>query len=151
MESRNDIKKPSWDKYFMNIASECSKRSNDPSTKFGCVAVSKSHSILSTGYNGGPRNVDDSKIPLTRPEKYTYMEHAERNCIYNAARVGTPLDGCIFYVTGIPCVNCMRGMYQVGASEVVMIDKTYTSMTVDCKEFINFVAYYIKVRILKDE
>ena len=139
------------DKYFMNIARVCSTRSNDPTTKFGCVAVSKDGAILSTGYNGPPRNVDDSKIPLTRPEKYTYMEHAERNCIYNAARVGTPLDGCIFYVTGIPCVKCMRGMYQVGASEVVMLDVSYTSMTSDCNEFIDFISKYMKVRILKYE
>ena len=86
----------SKDEYFMNIAKECSKRSLDPDTKHGCVAVSVDGAILSTGYNGPPRNVDDSKIPLTRPEKYIYMEHSERNCIYNAARVGTPLNGCAF-------------------------------------------------------
>ncbi|GAG03227.1 unnamed protein product, partial [marine sediment metagenome] len=80
--------KMSKDKYFMSIAEACSKRSLDPDSKFGCVAVSKDGSILSTGYNGPPRNVDDSLIPLTRPEKYIYMEHAERNCIYNAARIG---------------------------------------------------------------
>ena len=135
----------------MNIARVCSIRSNDPSTKFGCIAVSKDGAILSTGYNGPPRDVADWLIPLTRPEKYTYMEHAERNCIYNAARVGTPLDGCIFYVTGIPCVMCMRAMYQVGASEVVMLDVSYTSMTDDCKEFQDFISNYMKVRILKNE
>ena len=136
------------DKYYMNIAIACSKKSIDPSTQHGCIAVSPVGNILSTGYNGPPRGVYDEEIPLTRPEKYIYMEHAERNCIYNAARIGTPLDGVIFYVTGISCVDCMRGMYQAGASEIVMIKKKCSSTTEDWITFINFISKYIKVRYI---
>jgi len=136
----------SKDKYFMSIAKVCSTRSPDPSTKHGCIAVTKAGSILSTGYNGGPRGVDDSKIPTTRPEKYMYFEHAERNCIYNAARVGVPLDGCIFYVTGIPCNECLRAMYQVGASEIVMTYTVCVSTTEDWFRFISFMEDYVKMR-----
>jgi len=108
------------DNYYMLIAETCSKRSLDPNSKFGCIAVSEEGSILSTGYNGPPRNVDDSLVPLSRPEKYTFFEHSERNCIYNAARIGVPLKGCTFYVTGVPCIDCLRAMYQVGAIRIVM-------------------------------
>jgi len=137
------------DRYFMNIAKTCSTKSPDLSTKHGCIAVSRAGSILSTGYNGFPRGVDDTKMPTTRPRKYIYTEHAERNCIYNAARIGTPLDGCIFYVTGISCVDCMRAMYQVGASEVVMLEKECSSTTPDWYEFIKFINNYMRIRYLK--
>jgi dCMP deaminase len=140
--------RPNKDDYFMSLAKLVSSRSLDPDTQHGCVAVSKDGAILSTGYNGPPRNVDDTKIPLTRPEKYLYFEHSERNCIYNAARIGIPLAGCTFYVTGIPCVDCMRAIYQTGASEVVMLSVRSHSTNNDCYEFIKFIENYIAIRYM---
>lgn len=142
------MNRPTKDDYFMNIAVTCSTRSPDIHTKHGCVAVSNSGSILSTGYNGPPRKVDDTTIPLTRPEKYIYFEHSERNCIYNAARIGVPLDDCTFYVTGIPCVDCMRAMYQVGARRIVMMDRNSASTDNNWHKFINFMRKYIIVDIV---
>ena len=135
----------------MKIAKVCSIRSIDPSIKHGCVAVSESGAILSTGYNGPPRNVNDSLIPLTRPEKYIFMEHAERNCIYNAARSGVSLDGCTFYVTGIPCVDCMRAMYQVGAVEVFILNIKCFSTNEDWYNLIAFLNPYINISYMEEE
>lgn len=135
---------------YMEIAFVCAKRSLDPDTQHGCIAVSPEGNILSTGYNGPPRDVEDSKIPLTRPEKYTYMEHAERNCIYNAARHGISLRGCTFYVTGVPCVDCMRAMYQVGAHKVVYADRLSKSLTPECYEFIKFINEYMEIEIYEN-
>lgn len=53
-----------------------------------------------------------------RPIKYQYVEHAERNAIYNAARVGTPLLGCSAFVSLAPCVGCARALVQAGIVEV---------------------------------
>jgi dCMP deaminase len=55
---------------------------------------------------------------LLRPEKYLWMEHAERNAIYNAARVGIPLKGCVIYMDGIPCMDCARAIVQAGIKEI---------------------------------
>ena len=148
---REMIDRPDWDYYFMKIAHEVSKRSLDPSSKFGCVAVSKGNSILSTGYNGPPKGVADSSIPLTRPAKYKYMEHAERNCIYNAARVGIPLENCTFYVTALSCVDCTRAMHQVGAKRIVMLNKEPSSFTEDWDELINFIRLYTEITIYEQE
>ncbi len=109
--------------WYMLLCDVISKRSKDPHSQFGCVAVSDDGAILSVGYNGPPREVNDTLVPLTRPEKYIYFEHSERNCIYNAAKHGVCLDNCVFYVNGIPCNDCMRAMYQVGARAVVCKDK----------------------------
>jgi dCMP deaminase len=57
---------------------------------------------------------------LERPTKYLWMEHAERNAIYNAARCGTPLEGCTLYVEIMPCMDCGRALVQAGIREVVI-------------------------------
>lgn len=111
--------RPSKDLYFMNLCFEVAKRSIDSSTKCGCVFVDAAGGILSTGYNGPVRNAIDENVPLDNSDKYLFLEHSERNSIYNAARVGTPLNGSIVYVTGFPCIDCLRGIIQVGAVKIV--------------------------------
>lgn len=73
------------------------------------------------GYNGFPRGCDDElAFRHERPEKYLWAEHAERNLIYNAARVGVPLEGCILVVTPLfPCMDCARGIVQAGFKAIV--------------------------------
>lgn len=104
---------------FMHMCFTVNKRSLDASTKCGCVVTDHEGAILSTGYNGPLRGEIDENIPMTRPEKYDLMEHAERNSLYNAAKKGVSLNKSIFYVTGLPCIDCMRGIIQVGAIKVI--------------------------------
>jgi dCMP deaminase len=60
--------------------------------------------------------LDDSKPERQeRPEKYFWFEHAERNAIYNAARIGTSLlDSTIYLTSGLPCMDCARGIVNSG-------------------------------------
>ncbi len=111
--------RPDWDSYFISQCFLISQRSIDQHTKVGCVVVDDEHTILSTGYNSPPRGSDDTIIPLTRPEKYPYMEHAESNAIINAARNGISLKGSTFYITTHPCENCFRKIRGIGAKRVV--------------------------------
>lgn len=113
------MSKPSWDEYFMDMTYFVAQRSIDESTKCGCVIVSDDHSVLSLGYNNPPRDCLDHMIPTTRPEKYPYMVHAEENAILNAARHGIPLKNSTFYITGMPCSRCFRGIINVGAKEAI--------------------------------
>lgn len=53
-----------------------------------------------------------------RPQKYQWVEHAERNAIYNAARMGIPLKGCTAYITLAPCADCTRALIQSGITTV---------------------------------
>ncbi len=96
-------------------------RSKDPNTKLGCVIVGPAHEIRTTGYNSFPRGIrDDVPERLVRPTKYLWIEHAERNAICNAARCGTPLDGCTLYVEIMPCMDCARAIVQAGIREVIV-------------------------------
>jgi dCMP deaminase len=113
--------RPSWDKYFMDLATLTASRSKDPSTKVGAVLVDSNHNIRSTGYNGYPRGVNDSRGTVERAVKLLLAEHAERNAIYAAARSGVSTEGCTIYVSGLyPCADCARAIIQAGITRVVI-------------------------------
>jgi dCMP deaminase len=109
-----------WIEYFLNIAEQVKLKSKDQSTQIGAVIVGEDKEVLSTGYNSFPRGLDDSKQERQeRPEKYFWMEHAERNAIYNAARIGVSLKNSTIYLTsGLPCMDCARGIVNSGIKTV---------------------------------
>ena len=109
-----------WTEYFLNIAEQVKLKSKDESTQIGAVIVGNDNEVLSTGYNSFPRGMDDSKIERQeRPEKYFWFEHAERNAIYNAARIGVSLKNSTIYLTsGVPCMDCARGIVNSGVKIV---------------------------------
>ncbi len=109
-----------WNEYFLQIAEVVKLKSKDESTQIGSVIVGKDNEILTTGYNSFPRGLDDSKSERQeRPEKYFWIEHSERNAIYNAARIGVSLRDAKLYVTsGVPCVDCARAIVNSGIKVV---------------------------------
>ena len=105
-----------WMEYFLEIAEVVKLKSKDQSTQIGAVVVGEGNNVLSTGYNSFPRGLDDSlQERQQRPEKYFWIEHAERNAIYNAARIGVSTKGCSLYLSHwFPCVECTRAIIQSG-------------------------------------
>jgi len=105
-----------WDEYFINIAEQVKLKSKDNNTKIGVVLVGKNNEIVSTGYNSFPRGINDDVLERQeKPEKYFWFEHAERNCIYNAARIGVSTLGTTMYMTcGISCADCARAIISAG-------------------------------------
>lgn len=112
-----------WDKKFCELAEYISTWSKDPNTKIGAVIMGYNKEPISFGYNGIPRGVDDSpseRSSRTHNEKYYWYEHAERNAIYNAARIGIPTLGKIMYLNCcLPCADCARAIIQSGIKRVV--------------------------------
>lgn len=113
----DEFGRPYWDDYFMSLAMLTTTRSLDPRTKHGCVIVDKRHRVISMGYNGPLRGCIDANVPLESPEKYNWMEHSERNAIYNCE--GRTMEGSTAYITGFPCINCFRGLVQAGVIRMV--------------------------------
>jgi len=111
--------RPSWIDYFLGLAKVISKRSHDVHTQHGCVITDQNNRILGVGYNGFPRGLDDTNLPTTRPEKYKWMVHSERNALANC--VVRPDDG-IAYVTGQCCNDCVIALWQEGIKTIYMID-----------------------------
>lgn len=114
-----------WDTYFADLCKAVAQKSKDPSTKVGAIIVGPDKEIRSTGWNGFPRGVYD--IPeryANREIKYKLVAHGELNAICNAARVGTPLNGCSLYVYPFfPCSECAKAIIQVGIKEIVVISE----------------------------
>ncbi|MFA5283205.1 MAG: dCMP deaminase family protein [Bacilli bacterium] len=129
MKPRKNI---TWDEYFMGIALLASMRSKDPMTQVGACIVDDEHKVVSIGYNGMPRNIDESSLSWDRGEgldsKYLYVCHAEFNAILNT-RNGSALKNCILYVTLFPCNECAKAIIQVGIKEVVYADNKYAETT----------------------
>jgi len=116
--------RPNKNEYFLNIAESVSLRSLDPHTKCGCIFVKDDH-IFSTGYNSFAKNLNDNKLPKTRPEKYPWMIHSEINAILNTKIKDA---GYTAYITGEPCFNCLYNLYQHGCGEIIYSDYSKPQM-----------------------
>ena len=109
-----------WIPRFFREAELKATYSKDRSRKVGCVIVNHRNVMLTSGWNGFPRDVDDDVDERhERPAKYLWTEHAERNAIYNAASMGIPLMGSKAFVTLFPCADCMRALLQSGVIEII--------------------------------
>ena len=117
----------SWDEYFMGVALLSAKRSKDPNTQVGACIVNSDLRIVGIGYNGLPRNCDDSKFPWDNDgnlvdTKYPYVVHAEANAILNATQ---NLKESTIYVSLFPCHECTKLIIQSGIIEIVYLDNKY--------------------------
>jgi dCMP deaminase len=131
--------RPSWTDYFLGLAKVVSQRSHDIHTQHGCVITDQDNRILSVGYNGFPRGMNDTALPKNRPDKYHWMIHAEKNALSNC--VVRPQNG-IAYVTGQSCNDCAISLWQEGIKKIIMIDDHGTHLfdTEAQKRFDTFVS-----------
>ena len=114
-----------WHARFIKLAHEVAEWSKDPSTKVGCVLV-KNKRVISTGYNGFPKNISDSFDRLMdREQKYEMTVHAEINAITTAALHGVSTEGASAYITFNPCSRCAAVLINAG------IDSVYVSTAND--------------------
>jgi len=139
----------SWEEYFMSLALVASLKSKDPSTQVGAVIIdNKTRKLVSSGYNGFPRYIDDDMIPQTRPEKYLYVVHAELNAILHAQR---ELSDCSLYVTVFPCSECMKAVVQSGIKRVVYLNDLNGSDWNDSKKATMKMADLAGIKIVRFE
>jgi dCMP deaminase len=115
-----------WNKRFLDLCDHVATWSKDPSTKLGSVIVDSKKRVVSVGYNGFPRGVEDLEERYNdRPTKYLFVAHAERNALDNAPMM---VDGCTLYVTLEPCVECAKSIIQKGIKRVVTYPTTREDM-----------------------
>ena len=106
---------------LMVIARAVAALSKDD-TQVGAIIIGPDGEGGPWGYNGAPRGccADEDERFKSRPEKYFWAEHAERNAIYSAARAGFSPKGCTLVVTHFPCMDCARAIVQSGIKRVVV-------------------------------
>lgn len=69
-------------------------------------------------YPQGVRNLEERHAGNGR---LVWMEHAERNAIFAAARAGWPTEGARLASTYFPCNECARAIVQAGIREVLTL------------------------------
>lgn len=112
--------RPSWDKYFMDIAEQISKRSTCPRKNVGAIVV-KDKQILSSGYNGSISGLDhcDEAGHLMEDGHCVRTIHAEANAIIQAAKHGVSIDSSSIYVTASPCFSCFKLIANAGIKKII--------------------------------
>lgn len=103
-----------WDQRFLDMAALVASWSKDASTQVGAVIVDAKNRVVSVGYNGFPRGVED--VALDRDEKLRRTIHAEENALLFAR---SHVEGCTVYVTHHPCSKCAAKLIQSGIARVV--------------------------------
>lgn len=124
---------------YLNCAENFAFRSTCIKRKYGAVIV-KDDAVISTGYNGSPRNLENCcdtgqcpriKLNLHQGEGYGICRaiHAEANALLNCSREQT--IGADLYLAGInpedssvhrakPCPLCARMIIQAGINNVIL-------------------------------
>lgn len=106
------------DEYGLQLAKTASLKSKDPSTVVGAAILDPSGRVVSLGYNGAPRGVDDKYwMQGPRERKLDVTIHAELNSVLNAR---SSVEGCTIYIYPLPpCCHCASIIAQSGIKRVV--------------------------------
>lgn len=120
--------RPSWDDYFLRIATEVAKRSTCLRRAVGAVLV-RNKRILATGYNGAPQGLphcaetgclrQQKQVPSGERHELCRGLHAEMNVLIQAAKYGITIEGAVLYCTTAPCSLCAKMLINSGITRVV--------------------------------
>lgn len=115
------------DDFWMQRAREVAFASDDPDKKVGCVIVNpRTNRLVMNGANTLADGVKVTHDRVNKPNKYDWIEHAERNAIFRAARTGISLNGMTMYLPWFPCVECARAIMQAGIARLVCTRPDFT-------------------------
>lgn len=122
------MNRPTWDEYFMEMATVAAKRSTCLRRSVGAVIV-KNKQILASGYNGTPMGLphceevgclrEQLKVPSGKCHELCRGVHAEQNAITQAAYHGVSVKGATLYCTHQPCVVCTKMLINAGIERIV--------------------------------
>lgn len=130
-EKTNSTKRESyttWDEFFMGTAMLAATRSKDPKTQVGACIVNDDNRIISVGYNGLTRGMNDDTFPWDSigeatgdliTTKNPWVVHSELNAILNS--YGSDLRNTTMYVTLFPCNECAKAIIQAGIKKVIYL------------------------------
>jgi dCMP deaminase len=129
--------------------------STDKNTKTGAVIVLHGE-IVARGTNKFAENVKITEKRNTPISKRVYQDHAERNAIYHAAKLGVPLDEAKMYATWVPCPACANAIINSSINELIfhyeMAIKTEKDWAEDLKESLKMlIEAGVKVSMFKGQ
>lgn len=87
----------------------------------GAVLAPSDGSAPIAACNDFPAGVADTPQRHLADGRLIWMEHAERNAIYAAARRGRATEGATLASTYFPCTDCARAIVQAGIRRLVTL------------------------------
>jgi len=103
--------------WAVNLARHVATISKDPSTRVGAVIFDEKRRLVSAGYNGLPRGVEDRSDRLNaRPLKHAMVRHAEQNALSFATG---SCEGTTLVCTHPCCSQCAAAIIQAGVAHVL--------------------------------
>jgi len=103
---------------LMTAAIAAARHSPNHVRRVGAVLVPAAGGPHLLACNTFPRGVHDTALRHTGNGRLIWMEHAERNAIYAAARAGVALEGATLASSYFPCVDCARAIVQSGIAHI---------------------------------
>lgn len=103
---------------LVQLAIETARKSPSRPRKVGAVLVSAGGATTFVACNDFPAGVRDIEARHAHPERLLWIEHAERNVIFAAARSGVATAGATLVATFHPCAECARAIVQSGITTV---------------------------------
>ena len=99
---------------LLELAIVTARRSPSRPRKVGAVLVLADGATTLAACNDFPVGVRDLEARHAHPERLLWIEHAERNAIFAAARGGQATAGATLIATFHPCADCARAIVQAG-------------------------------------
>ena len=122
-------RKLQYDQTYMNMAIVLSGLSHANRSKVGCLIVSEDNQIISQGFNGMPKGMDNICEDVIEENGETKLVtkkevlHAETNAIAKCAKWCTSTENATLYVTLSPCFDCAKMIIQTEISRVVYYEE----------------------------
>ena len=99
---------------LVELAITTARKSPGRPRKVGAVLVLADGTTTIAACNDFPAGVHDLEARHADPERLLWIEHAERNAIFAAARGGHGTAGATLVATFHPCADCARAIVQAG-------------------------------------
>ena len=103
---------------LLDTAIAAARHSPNRVRKVGALLLPAGGEPMLSACNTYPHGVQDTELRHQGNGRLIWMEHAERNAIYAAAKAGVALDGASLATTYFPCVDCARAIVQSGIRHV---------------------------------
>lgn len=104
---------------LINLAARAASGSPNRIRQVGAAILTCDGGEPIAACNTFPHGVTDLDWRHEGDGRFVWMEHAERNAIFAAAKQGRVLDGATIASTFFPCIDCARAIVQTGMVRLI--------------------------------
>lgn len=111
------------DVFYKKLLQKCydkSHHSHHVSSHISAVLVDDEGNEKEWGVNNLPPGVQPLVSRMTGENRHIFLNHAERDVIYKAAKKGIPTNGLIMVMPWLPCIECANACISAGIKTLIV-------------------------------